>query len=312
MFSSSSSASVAPLRVASIPMSGDNAVHGKVAEIVARIKLAARDRVALAVFPEACLTGGIGDARKLRRAELGARAASVDGVEVRAIADAVERTGTGAGVGLIERAANGDLFSSYVVCLPGGERHVHRRLQTDGQRHLACGDRFTVFDTPWGWRLAVLVGGDNYLVENARMAALSGASLLVAPHARSDPADAGAAWMRRALPARALDNGMFVVYSADEGEGGAAIVDPCGRFIGSAVSEDSAGMLAADLDPTLPGASPGHRWLEARRPDLYVRLAQPGVDELREGARTVGVRNATARGGVPVSFAIVRRGPSRL
>lgn len=304
--------SLAPLRVASIPgfraSTPGDAARDKVAAIVARIELAARDRIRLAVFPEACLTGGLCATRTLRRVELGARAASIDGMEVRAIADAVERTGVGAGVGLIERAANGDLFSSYVVCLPGGERHVHRRLQADGQRHIACGDRFTVFDTPWGWRLAVLVGGDNYLVENARVAALSGASLLVAPHAHSDPQDESAMWMRRALPARALDNGMFVVYSSGEGEGDAAIVDPCGHFIGDTAAQNSMGMLSADLDPALLGTSPGHRWLEARRPDLYARLAGDGVDDVHDGSRSsTGPRHATARGAVPVSFAIVKR-----
>jgi predicted amidohydrolase len=298
----------ATLRVASIPFA---ARHGEidhnVAHVVARIEQAARERVGLAVFPEACLTGGMdtpasADARRTRRAEITALAASVDSASVQAVADAVERTGVAAGVGLIERATNGDLYSSYVVCLPGGKRHVHRKLQRDGQRHLARGDCFTVFDAQAGWRLAVLIGGDNYLVENARMAALLGAALLIAPHAQTDASDEAGAWMRRALPARALDNGMFVVYS-DAGDG--AIVDPCGQVVAQRASGDD--MIAADLDPALIGASPAHRWLEARRPDLYARLAH----EPHSGAQLFEPRSANARGAVAVSVAVVKRTQAR-
>jgi predicted amidohydrolase len=298
----------ATLRVASIPFA---ARHGEidhnVADVVAWIEQAARERVGLAVFPEACLTGGAdarasADARRTRRAEITALAASVDSASVQAVADAVERTGVAAGVGLIERATNGDLYSSYVVCLPGGKRHVHRKLQRDGQRHIARGDCFTVFDAQAGWRLAVLIGGDNYLVENARMAALLGAALLIAPHAQTDASDEAGAWMRRALPARALDNGMFVVYS-DAGDG--AIVDPCGQVVAQRASGDD--MIAADLDPASIGASPAHRWLEARRPDLYARLAH----EPYSGAQLFEPRSANARGAVAVSVAVVKRTQAR-
>jgi predicted amidohydrolase len=314
------------LRVASMLFTSHRgATADNVAGVVAAIERAARNGVELAVFPEACLTGGIGekassDARKTCRAKLRTLAQGIDSAPMLAVADAVERTGVAAGVGLIEAAPNGDLFSSYVVCLPAGERHVHRKLQPDGERHLARGDRFTVFDTHWGWRLAVLVGGDNYLVENARMAALLGARLLVAPHARTGPGDAASnEWMRRALPARAIDNGMFVVYSdgardaiqsgEDAGESGAAaIVDPCGHVIvqgGQGARGDD--MIVADLDPALIGTSPGHRWLDARRPDLYARLATGRMREMPLEARAFEPRMASARGSVPVSFAIVRR-----
>ncbi|SIT50408.1 Nitrilase/cyanide hydratase and apolipoprotein N-acyltransferase [Paraburkholderia piptadeniae] len=314
------------LRVASMLFkSRRGATADNVARTVAAIERAARDGVGLVVFPEACLTGGIGetassDARKIRRTELRALAQGIDSAPVLAVADAVERTGVAAGVGLIEAAPNGELFNSYVVCLPGGERHVHHKLQPDGARHLARGNRFTVFDTRWGWRLAVLIGGDNYLVENARMAALLGARLLVAPHARTGASDAASAeWMCRALPARAIDNGMFVVYSDgvhDDTQAGdhagervaAAIVDPCGQVIvqdGQGTRDDD--MIVADLDPALIGTSPGHRWLDARRPDLYARLATGRAREMPLDARGFEPGTASARGSVPVSFAMVRR-----
>ena len=42
--------------------------------------------------------------------------------------------------------------------------------------------RHTVFDTPHGCRVAVLICCDNNLVENVRVAALRGADILLAPH----------------------------------------------------------------------------------------------------------------------------------
>ncbi|MBN3758095.1 nitrilase [Paraburkholderia sp. Tr-20389] len=292
----------APLRVVSIPFAAQcGEIEQNVARVVALIERAAQERIGLAVFPEACLTGGI-EGWPMRRAQMKALATSVDGGPVQAVADAVERTGVAAGVGLIERAHNGELYSSYVVCLPDGQRHVHRKLQADGQPHIASGDGFTVFDLPGGWRIAVLVGGDNYLVENARMAALLGAGLLVSAHARADvagDADETSAWLRRTLPARALDNGLFVVYS-DQRHG--AIVDPCGHVVAQRAAGEQ--MIPAELDPALIGTSPAHRWLATRRPELYARLAH----EARPGSPSFEPRNASARGAVAVSFAVVRRG----
>ena len=177
-----SSSSVSMLRVASIPL---RSRRGEPAQNAARIaewlELAARDEIGLAVFPEACLVG-YGSLAKLHRDELEALAEPLDGPAMGAVADAVERTGVAAGVGFIERSADGRLFNSYVVCLPGGVRHCHRKLHAFEHRRIVSGDRFTVFDTAWGVRVGVLIGGDAYLVENVRMTALMGATLLVAPH----------------------------------------------------------------------------------------------------------------------------------
>lgn len=326
------SSSLTPtLRVASIPIvsrCGDTGHN--VSRIVASLERAARDGVGLAVFPETCLTG-YSSARKLRHAELEALAERIDGASVDAVADAAERTGVAAGVGLIERAPGGQLFNSYVICLPDGQRHCHRKLHAFEHRRLANGERFTVFDTHWGVRIGILIGSDNYLVENARMTALMGATLLVAP-LRSDRADranregdgsmrsvatshgAGSDWMRRSLPARALDNGIFVVCSegADAGDGeaplGAAlIVDPCGCIVAESAGELRE-FIAADIDPGLSGASIGQHWLATRRPELYGQLARTE----RRALAVFEPQSVSARGSVPISFAVVRRTRSEM
>ena len=174
--------SVPMLRVASIPL---RSCRGEAVRNVARVAewlaLAAREEIGLVVFPEACLVG-YGSFARLHRDEIEALAEPLDGPALGAVTDAVEHTGVAAGVGLIERSPDGRLFNSYVVCLPGGVRHCHRKLHAFEHRRIASGDRFTVFDTAWGVRIGVLIGGDAYLVENVRMTALMGATLLIAPH----------------------------------------------------------------------------------------------------------------------------------
>jgi predicted amidohydrolase len=349
-----SSMSVPTLRVASIPLrSCRGEPTQNVTHIAQWLSLAACEAIGLVVFPETCLAG-YGSLAKLHRDELEALAEPLDGPSLGAVAAAVERTGVGAGVGLIERAPDGRLFNSYVVCMPGGIRHCHRKLHAFEHRRIVSGDRFTVFDTVWGIRIGVLIGGDAYLVENVRMTALMGATLLVAPHrsyatrrggrramqpvsaeqwqrrdrvagavagrtgggatagAVSGRADGNAAdYLRAWLPARAADNGMFVVLSdgvdADTkaaGSGASMIVDPCGRILAESAGakDEESAIVSAAIDPHLIDTSAGHQWLKARRPDLYAPLGRADHQAASFEPRTV-----SARGAIAVSFAQVSR-----
>ncbi|MEM5294278.1 nitrilase-related carbon-nitrogen hydrolase [Burkholderia sp. JPY481] len=323
--------SASMLRVAAVPLElscrGIPPQVTRVSLVAERLARAAREGIGLAVFPEACLVE-CASLAKLRRREVEALAEPLDGPSVSAVAEAVEATGVAAGVGLFERAPDGRIFNSYVICLPGGIRHCHRKLHAFEHRRVECGDRFTVFDTAWGVRIGVLIGADNYLIENVRMNALMGATLLVAPHRRylsasqSDERDSIGA-LRRWMPARAADNGMFVAFSGAT-EGGcekgnekdkekgnenigetdaALIVDPCGRVLADSVGRESA-FVSAELDTALIGESAGRRWLESRRPELYGPLARAAG-----AARAMPPHTAVAaRGGaVPLSVAVVGR-----
>lgn len=307
------SSTVPSLRIAAVPFASHpcDAPHN-VARIADCLRLAAERKIGLLVFPETCI-GGSGSIAKLHRAELDALAEPLDGPSIRAVAEVVERSGVAAGVGLIERAADGRLFNSYVVCLPGGVRHCHRKLHAFEHRRISSGDRFTVFDTAWGVRAGILIGGDNYLVENMRMTALMGATLLIAPH-RSDGASRTGdrrtqpgsieQSLRRWLPARAGDNGMFVVFSEgvdpDQSSGAGMIVDPCGRVLAESSARDA--LVHADLDRSLINGSAGQQWLTARRPELYGLLTRSG-----HRAADFEPRAATSRGAIALSFAQVSR-----
>lgn len=298
------------LRVASVPFvsrDGDKAHNAE--RISALLGDAAREGVALAVFPEKSLSGYANTA-KLQRAQLDALAEPLDGASVRAVADAVDRTGVACGVGLIERAPDGRLFNSYAVCLPGGERHCHRQLHAAGHRRIGNGDAFTVFDTAWGIRIAILIGSDSYPVENVRMTALMNATLLVAAHRRESGRVGDDGIDAAALSARAADNGMFVAFAdsvdgENRSDAAAMIVDPSGHVLASCDTEGVGAV--ADLDMTLAGGSRGRRWLAARRPDLYGPLAQQQQQPSNGRVLLPDSPRAVAKGAVAVSFAVVGR-----
>ncbi len=275
------------------------------------IHQAGRQGTRILAFPEMCITG-YWHVPDLTAEEVAALAERIDGSPSLArITLLAKQYGMAIGAGLIEQGNDGFLYNAYAVCMPDGHVHVHRKLHAFEHQDLARGDRFTVFDTPWGVRVGILICWDNNLVENVRATALLGADILVAPHqtggthSRSpygmkpipatlwenrydDPltletafrGDSGRGWLMRWLPARAHDNGLFVLFSngvgLDNGEvrtGGAMILDPYGRIIEETGSfEDT--MVNADLDLNLLAMSTGRRWIHGRRPELYGILSQ--------------------------------------
>ena len=322
--SSSSPFKVATVRLVSVRGNASQ----NVANVSARLADAALQGISLVVFPEASLVGYV-DTLNLRRRELVTLAEPLDGRSIDEVAKAVERTGVAAGVGFIERAPDGGLFNSYVICMPGGVRCSHRKLHMVEHPAIERGEQYTVLDTKWGVRIGILIGADNYLVENVRMTALMGATLLVAPH-RTYGSDSNgeaalqrlsteqrtrshatesvgeAEWLRRSLIARASDNGMFVVFS--NGSDTAAhqdgmIIDPCARVLADHGSS-SGTMLSASIDPALIARSVGQQCLTARRADVNAprpRSILPSVNAYSE-------RDGTApRGAIALSFAQVSR-----
>ena len=327
--------SSAPIKVAAVPLISQRGnASQNVANMSAWLADAARKEISLVVFPEASLAG-YGDTLNLRRRDLVALAEPLDGRSINEVASAVERTGVAAGVGFIERAPDGRLFNSYVICMPGGARCCHRKLHMVEHPGIECGEQYTVLDTPWGVRIGILIGADNYLIENVRMTALMGATLLVAPHRtygsdsngdaalqRLSPAQrtprravsgtvaaesTGAAdWLRRSLIARASDNGMFVVFSngpEQESNQGGMIIDPLGRVLAEHGSSSSA-MVYAEVDPSLIAGSVGQQCLTARRSDAD----GPLVRSMLSRSNSFEERSVTpSRGAIALSFAQVSR-----
>lgn len=309
-----------PLRVAALPFALPPA------GIAAQLARAACDGVNLVVFPELSLTGAVRIDR-LRRAELEALSEPLSGPSIDSVAEAVERSGVAAGVGWLERADDGALYNSYVVCMPGGARHRHRKVYAMENPHLRTGERFDVHGTPWGVAMSILIGADNYLPENARVAALKGATLLVAPHrsqaGSGQDLSAQRDWCARTLSARAGDNGMFAVLSdvaqspkATSRSGAALIAGPSGAVLAAGDAPHSP-IATADIDPEAARRSIARRWLNARRPELYSALIASDAHDgeaARAGAAVwaATAREAHGRGSIAVSFAVVGRKRSML
>jgi predicted amidohydrolase len=264
----------------------------------------------LVLMPEMCITG-YWHIPGLDPAALSDLAETVDGPSLRRVAALASSLGIAIGVGWLEQGEDGRLYNAYRLCLPDGSGHTHRKLHAFEHPLIDSGARYTVFDTPWGVRMAILICWDNNLVENVRACALMGAHVLLAPHQTGgtnshspfgmkpialelwdrravDPeairqafaGPNGRGWLMRWLPARAHDNGLFLIFSngvgRDEDElrtGNAMILDPYGRIVAeSAAIEDD--MVVADLNLDLIPTSSGQRWMRGRRPDLYTILTE--------------------------------------
>lgn len=281
-------------------------------EVIERFLVqAAAQQVQLVVFPECCITG-YWFIRNLTPPQLAALAEPVPGgpsaQKLLALAATHQMT---IGAGLIE--ADGDAFyNTYVVALPDGRMHRHRKLHAFEHDLIRSGTEYTVFDLPGGMRAGVLICYDCNIVENVRLTALAGADVLIAPHQTggvrsrnphlmglvdralwdnraADPAsieaelrsDKGRGWLMRWLPSRAHDNGVFLIFSngvgVDDDEirtGNAMILDPYGRVLAETwVAADA--MVIADLDPSLLPDATGRVWMRARRPALYGAISVP-------------------------------------
>lgn len=278
---------------------------------------ASRSGVEIISFPEMCITG-YWHVRKLSSEQFRALAEPVpDGPSTKELRRLARDHGITIGAGLLERGEDGRVYNAYVVAMPDGRWAVHRKLHVFEHPDISAGDAYTVFDTPHGCRIGVLICYDNNIVENARATALLGAEILLAPHQtggcnsvspramkpvdrtiwerrQEDPAACeaelcgpkGRGWLMRWLPSRAHDNGMFLLFSngigPDDDEirtGHAMVLDPYGEVVAEtrALGDD---MVIADLSASLLPTSSGRRWLRARRPELYALLTQPtGIEQ---------------------------------
>jgi len=283
---------------------------------------AEEQKVQLIVFPECCITG-YWFLRKLSRQELKALSEPVPaGRSSQALMNMAKRHNMTIAAGLVEMADDGTLYNTYVVAMPNGQFQWHRKLHCFISKHLSCGSEYTVFDSPHNFRLAVLTCYDNNINENVRIVALQGAEILLAPHQtggcttpsphcmgriervlwdhRKENPQAieaqfkgpkGRQWLMTWLPARAHDNGLFLIFSngvgIDDDEvrtGNAMILDPYGRILVETWKADDC-MVIAELDAALRENCTGVRWIKTRRPELYGPLTiRTGLEE---GIRSV-------------------------
>jgi predicted amidohydrolase len=205
--------------------------------------------------------------------------------------------------GLVERE-EGNCYNTYVCVDTTGFVAKYRKLHPFINSHLRPGNEYVVFDLR-GWRCGILICYDNNVIENARATTLLGADLIFAPHVtmctpstmpgrgfvdpklwenrEQDPVSLrlefdgpkGMRWLMRWLPARAFDNGIYMVFSNPIGmdgdqlkNGNPLILDPYGEVIAELKSFEDDVTVGLCTSDKLTKAG-GYRYRNARRPELY-------------------------------------------
>lgn len=210
--------------------------------------------------------------------------------------------------GLIELEAE-KFYNTYVCVTGDGLVAEFRKLHPFISKHLSPGDEYVVFDL-FGCKCGILTCYDNNIIENVRITTLLGAEIIFMPHVTGclpsvmpgrglvdrklwenrdrDPVPLrmefmgpkGRGWLMRWLPARAYDNGIYIVFTNPVGidddeirNGNAMILDPFGEIIAECNTFGDDVVVGLCTPEKIPLSS-GYRYLRARRPELFGKLVE--------------------------------------
>lgn len=251
----------------------------------ARLAQLALDKVELAVFPEAFLTGYCFESREA--AESAAIAANHPALD--RMRQAVERHGILTIVGFAE-AAGGTLYNSAALIEPGVETRFYRKSHLPElglDKFVRRGDRLEVFPTRLG-KIGLIICFDQRHPEPARVLALKGAELICLPTNWPVGAENSADII---CVARAAENRVFYAACNRVGRengfefiGRSKIVDPVGQVLASAGAGEQ--VIVADLDlaqarnkrtVNIPGQYE-MAVFASRRPELYGPLMDESLN----------------------------------
>jgi len=209
--------------------------------------------------------------------------------------------------GLFEKDEDGNLYKPYICVDKNGLIAKHRKLHPFINPHLTAGQSYTIFEIK-GWKCGILICYDNNVIENVRATKLLGADIIFMPHVtmctpssrpgagfvnpqlwqnRENDSTSlrlefdgmkGRSWLLKWLPARAYDNAVYVVFSNPIGmddnqlkNGCSMVLDPFGDILAECRTFDDSFVIAVITPEKLIQAG-GHRYLNARRPDLYRKI----------------------------------------
>ncbi|SHK13119.1 nitrilase family protein [Chryseobacterium polytrichastri] len=293
--------------------SGDKAYNLSVIEKLA--KEAASKGSHVIAFHECSITGYT-FARKLTREQLLDISEFIpEGKSIQKLQEIAENYNITILAGLFEKDEYNNLFKAYVCVDKTGLVAKYRKLHPFINPNLTPGNEYCVFEIH-GWKCGILICYDNNIIENVRATKLLGADIIFMPHVTmctpstrpgagfvdsnlwgnrvADPTSLrlefdgmkGRDWLMKWLPSRAYDNAAYVVFSNPIGmdddqlkNGCSMIIDPFGDIIAECRSFDDSFETAVITPEKLTQAG-GHRYIKARRPDLYKDII--GEDHLSE------------------------------
>jgi len=252
-----------------------------------------------------CSVTGYTFARHLIKEQMLALAEIIpEGKSISKLVDIAEKHNIIILAGLFEKDKNDNLYNSYVCVDKNGLIAKARKLHPFINPNLQPGDYYCIFEIK-GWKCSILICYDNNIIENVRAVTLLGAQIIFMPHVtmctpsprpgaglvnpelwenrEKDPTSLriefdglkGRQWLMKWLPARAYDNGVYVVFSNPVGmdddqvrNGCSMIIDPFGDILAECRSFDDS-YVTALITPEKLALAGGYRYIMARKPELY-------------------------------------------
>lgn len=285
--------------------SGDKAYN---LSIIEKLAAKAAEAGAQAIAFHECSITSYSFARKLSKEQMLDLAEYVpDGPSVQQLIAIAQRHNIAILAGLFEKDEQGNLYKPYVCVDKTGLLAKYHKIHPFINPHLNPGQQYCVFDL-YGWKCGILICYDNNVIENVRATRLLGADIIFMPHVtmctpstrpgagfvdpelwynrEADPTSLrlefdgmkGRDWLMKWLPARAYDNGIYVVFSNPIGmdddqlkNGCSMIIDPFGDVIAECrtLGDD---FVMATLTPEKLTQAGGYRYIKARRPELYGKI----------------------------------------
>jgi len=267
-------------------------------------KEASRKGAHVIAFHECSITGYT-FARKLSENQMLDLAEPVpEGKSVKKLIDIARKNNIVILAGLFEKTSQNELYKAYICVDKNGMKAKYRKLHPFINRHIKPGNEYVVFDLN-GWKCGILICYDNNIIENVRATTLLGAEIVFMPHVtmctpstrpgagfvdpslwynrENDPTSLraefnglkGRSWLMKWLPARAYDNGVYVVFSNPIGmdddqlkNGCSMIVDPFGDVIAECTALDNDIAIGTCVYNKITDCG-AIRYKKARRPNLY-------------------------------------------
>nr|MBI1232128.1 nitrilase [Cytophagales bacterium] len=297
-----------PIRIASVQFehkSGNKDYNLKIIEDFCRN--AAEAGADIISFHE-CAISGYSFARNLSKEQLLAVSEYIpDGPSTAKLISLAAKFNLSILAGLFEKDVDENIYNTYVCVSKDGLLAKHSKLHPFIHPSLQPGNCYCVFEL-LGWKCGILICYDNNIIENVRATHLLGADVIFMPHVtmctpssrpgagfvdpvlwdnrHKDPTSLriefdglkGRAWLMKWLPARAYDNGIYVVFSNPIGmdddqlkNGCSMILDPFGDILAECRKLDN-DMVVAMLTPEKLTQAGGNRYKKARRPELYDKI----------------------------------------
>lgn len=282
--------------------SGDKEYNLSVIEKLA--KQAAKEGSDVIAFHECSITGYT-FARKLTKEQMLELAERIpQGESVHRLQQIAAENNIVVLAGLFEKDEHNNLYKAYVCVDKTGLIAKYRKLHPFINPHLNPGTAYCIFEIK-GWKCGILICYDNNIIENVRATTLLGAEIIFMPHVtmctpssrpgagfvdpelwenrENDPTSLrlefngmkGRDWLMKWLPARAYDNGTYVVFSNPIGmdddqlkNGCSMIIDPFGDILNECQTFEDSFVSSVLIKEKLEMAG-GYRYRKARRPNLY-------------------------------------------